>query len=140
MNDLDPHQVYVGYSITTPDVPGESTFDAIGYDVWLRDVWKSPAFASGLSVAAVAGDEVAALTMASVDVNRLWTDMTGTVPAHRGRGLAKLVKAETLRRSAEAGVTAAFTANDELNQPMLTVNAWLGYRRVATHTGLLRTL
>ena len=139
MNDLDPHQVYIGYSLTTRDVPGDSTFDAIGYDVWLRDVWQSPAFASGLSVAAVAGDEVAALTMASVDVDRLWTDMTGTVPAYRGRGLAKLVKAETLRRSAEAGVSAAFTANDELNQPMLTVNAWLGYRRLATHTGLPRT-
>jgi hypothetical protein len=49
------------------------------------------------------------------------------------------VKSETLRRSAETGVTAAFTANDDLNQPMPTVNAWLGYRRLATHTGLLRT-
>jgi len=85
MNDLNPHQVYVGYSITTLDVPGESTFDAIGYDVWLRDVWQSSAFASGLSVAALAGDEVAALTMAAVDVDRLWTDMRG-VPAHRGPG------------------------------------------------------
>ncbi len=39
-----------------------------------------------------------------------------------------------------AGVSTAYTAMDDRNGPMLAVNAWLGYRRVATEVGLSRTL
>jgi len=66
--------------------------------------------------------------------------MTGTIPAHRGRGLAKLVKSVALRRAAQAGVSGAFTSNDDENGPMLAVNNWLGYRRVQTQFGLLPSL
>jgi hypothetical protein len=50
------------------------------------------------------------------------------------------VKCAALRRAAEAGVTGAFTANYDGNEPMLAVNNWLGYRRTATHSVLVCNL
>ena len=52
-------------------------------------------------------------------------------------GLAKLVKSAALHRAADAGVQGAYTANYDGNTPMLAVNAWLGYDRVATHAVLI---
>jgi RimJ/RimL family protein N-acetyltransferase len=59
------------------------------------------------------------------------------MPQYRGRGLAKLVKAAALHRAAAAGVEGAYTANYDGNTPMLAVNDWLGYHRIATHAVLI---
>jgi GNAT superfamily N-acetyltransferase len=60
-----------------------------------------------------------------------------TVPQHRGRGLARLVKLAALHRAAERGITTAYTGNDEANAP---VNTRLGYRQVATQWSCVRDL
>jgi GNAT superfamily N-acetyltransferase len=140
MDQLDPRQAYAADSIASLDEPGDSPLDAIAYDDWLEEVWNSPALDKSLSIAAVAGDEVACFTAVETDRERAWSGMTGTIPAYRGRGLAKLVKSVALRRCAEAGITAAYTSNDDENGPMLAINNWLGYRRVQTELGLLRPL
>lgn len=140
MDQVDARQAYEADSIATLDEPSDSPMDSIDYDDWLRVVWEAPALSKALSVAAMVGDEVVSFTGVETDGDRAWSAMTGTIPAHRGRGLAKLVKSVALRRAAEAGVTGAFTSNDDENEPMLAVNTWLGYRRVATKIGMLRTL
>jgi GNAT superfamily N-acetyltransferase len=140
IDELDPRQAYTADAIATLDEPSDSPADSIEYDDWVREVWDSPALDKSLSVAAMAGDEVACFTAIETDGDRAWSGMTGTIPAHRRRGLAKLVKSVALRRAAEAGVTGAFTSNDDENGPMLAVNNWLGYRRVQTQVGLLRSL
>lgn len=140
IDELDPRQVYTADTVASLDEPGDSPLDAIEYDDWLREIWESPAQDKALGTAVVIGDEVACFTAVEVDGDRVWSGMTGTIPAYRGRGLAKLVKSVALRRAAAAGVTGAFTSNDDENGPMLAVNNWLGYRRVRTQTGLLRTL
>ncbi|ADB31305.1 GCN5-related N-acetyltransferase [Kribbella flavida DSM 17836] len=139
-DEVEPRQAYTADTIASLDEPGDSPLDAIDYDEWLREIWQGPALDKALSVAAMAGDEMVAFTAVETDGDRAWAGMTGTVPAYRGRGLAKLVKSVALRRAAAAGVTGAFTSNDDENGPMLAVNNWLGYRRVETQTGLLRTL
>jgi RimJ/RimL family protein N-acetyltransferase len=58
----------------------------------------------------------------------IWSNLTGTIPAYRGRGLAKVVKSAALTRSREAGFVTAYTGNDSNNVPMLAVNRWLGYQ------------
>jgi GNAT superfamily N-acetyltransferase len=58
--------------------------------------------------------------------------MTGTLRAYRGRGLAKLVKNDSLHRARAAGYTHAFTGNDADNRPMLAINKWFGYEIGAT--------
>ncbi|TDD28486.1 GNAT family N-acetyltransferase [Kribbella turkmenica] len=140
MDELDPRQAYAADSIASLDEPGDSPLDAIAYGVWLEQVWNAPGLDKVLGVAAVAGDEVACFTAIETDGDRAWSGMTGTIPAYRGRGLAKLVKSVALRRCAAAGITSAYTSNDDGNGPMLAVNNWLGYRRVQTELSLLRPL
>ena len=139
MDEVDPRQAYTADTIASLDEPGDSPVDAIDYDEWLKDVWDSPALDKSLSVVALAGDEIAAFTDVETAGDRAWSGMTGTIPGYRGRGLAKLVKSVALRRCASAGITGAYTSNDDENGAMLAVNNWLGYRRVQTETGLLRT-
>lgn len=140
MGQVDPRQAYTADSVASLDEPGDSPLDSISYDDWLEEVWHGPGLDKSLSVAAMAGDEMVCFTVVETDGDRAWSGMTGTIPAYRGRGLAKLVKAVALRRCAAAGITSAYTSNDDENGPMLAVNNWLGYRRVQTELGLLRPL
>jgi GNAT superfamily N-acetyltransferase len=140
LDQVDPRQAYTADAIASLDEPSDSPLDAVEYDQWLEEIWQGPALDKTLSVAAMAGDEMAAFTVVETDGDRAWSGMTGTIPAYRGRGLAKLVKSVALRRAAAAGITAAYTSNDDENGPMLAVNNWLGYQRVQTELALLRTL
>ena len=140
LDTLEPRQIYLADTIAGLDEPGDSPMDAVSYDNWLEEIWNSPALDKALSVAALAGDEVAGFAAIERDGDRAWSGMTGTIPQYRGRGLAKLVKSVALRRCAQAGVVGAFTSNDDANAPMLAVNNWLGYRRIETQTSFLRTL
>ena len=104
-------------------------------------MWESPALDKSLSVAAMAGDEVAASRAIETDGDRAWSAMTGIdpgVPRPRAGEAGEVGRAAALRPT--AGIIGAFTSNDDENGPMLAVNNWLGYRRVETQTGLLRTL
>jgi mycothiol synthase len=63
-----------------------------------------------------------------------WTEETATVGAHRGKGIATWVKAESLRVLAEQrpDATVVATGNDTTNGAMLAVNRRLGFRIVNT--------
>ncbi|TDC31168.1 GNAT family N-acetyltransferase [Kribbella albertanoniae] len=140
MDQVDPRQAFAADAAASLDEPSDAPMDAVDYDDWFNETWTAPALDKSLSVAAVAGDEVVCFTAVETASDRAWSGMTGTIPAYRGRGLAKLVKSVALRRCAAAGITSAYTSNDDVNGPMLAINNWLGYRRVATEYGLMRTL
>jgi GNAT superfamily N-acetyltransferase len=139
-DQVTARQAYEADAIASRDEPGDSPIDAVDFDEWVREIWQAPGLNKSLSVAAMAGDEMVSFHAVETAGDRAWAGMTGTLPAYRGRGLAKLVKSVALRRAAAAGITGAFTSNDDENGPMLAVNNWLGYRRVETQTGLLRPL
>jgi RimJ/RimL family protein N-acetyltransferase len=65
---------------------------------------------------------------------------TGTRRAYRGRGLAKIAKSTAFRAARDAGFTAGFTGNDEVNKPMLAINDWLGYRPIGSERSAVKTL
>jgi predicted GNAT family acetyltransferase len=69
-----------------------------------------------------------------------FTDDTGTVAEHRGQGLARAVKLESLRllRADHPEVELVATFNDEENEAMLGINRSLGFR--ATSVGTTATL
>ncbi|MEU8221335.1 GNAT family N-acetyltransferase [Kribbella sp. NPDC048915] len=140
LDAVDPRAVYTADVVVTADEPSDTPLDAVEYDQWLDEIWNSPSLDRSLSIAAAAGDTIVAFSMVETDQDRMWSGMTGTLPAYRGRGLAKVVKSAALRRAATAGITAAYTSNDDENGPMLAVNSWLGYRRVQTELGLLKSL
>jgi RimJ/RimL family protein N-acetyltransferase len=129
----DVRPLYEADTECVEDEPGDVTAGRVPLPDWLKLTWRRPEFDPVLSSVAVVHGEVAAYTEAHTDgVSRYWSGMTGTRRAFRGRGLATLVKADSLRRAHAAGLTHAFTGNDAENAPMLAVNRRLGYTLAAT--------
>jgi GNAT superfamily N-acetyltransferase len=132
LRETTPEALYAADVTAATDEPGDVPSQPPSFSTWRYDIWDNPDLDHGLSTAAVLDGEIVSFSLLTRDGARVWSDMTATVPARRGRGLASLVKTEALRRAAAAGVTVAFTSNDESNAPMLAVNTRLGYRPVAT--------
>jgi GNAT superfamily N-acetyltransferase len=129
--ELDPRDVWAAYQAVADDDPsGLSTVPP--YDEWLAVEWEHPDHALDLGIAVLdtADETLASFVSTSADRERgaVWSNLTGTRPAYRGKGLAKVVKSHALARCRAAGMTEALTGNDARNLPMLAVNAWLGYR------------
>ncbi|MGW4564311.1 N-acetyltransferase family protein [Streptomyces sp. NPDC004561] len=137
----DPRPLFELDAETMRDEPGDVDIDYTDYDAWLEQYWKHPLLDHELTVAACVDGRPVAFTVAHTDGGtRYSTAMTGTVRAHRGRGLAKLVKTHSLHRARAAGLTEAFTGNDAGNDPMIAVNKWLGYEICATEVRHVREL
>ncbi|WP_427895963.1 GNAT family N-acetyltransferase [Kribbella sp. GL6] len=137
LTDVEPKALYAADVVAQRTKPGDAKISARPYDEWRAAVWESADTVLDLSVAALYRDEIVAFTMGLGDHTMIWSKMTSTLPQYRGRGLAKLVKAAALQRAATAGVQGAYTANYDGNTPMLAVNEWLGYHRIATHAVLI---
>jgi len=126
----DPEPIWALDLIVSRDIPNNGPLEALTLEDWVREYWRSPTVEDDASLAAVVDDTIVAVTFISVDrpSGRAQNALTGTLPAHRGRGLAGLLKSHSLHRAAALGATVALTDNDEANAPMLAVNARLGYR------------
>jgi GNAT superfamily N-acetyltransferase len=139
--EIGPEALYPLGAAASLDEPGDITADAVTYEAWLADTWQSPKNDYDASTVVLVDGVPAAYTQVEVDgAHRMWSGGTGTLPEHRGKGLAKIAKSIALRRAAQAGITAAFTGNDEANQPMLAINEWLGYQPCATEWDYVKVL
>jgi mycothiol synthase len=140
--EVAPEAIWHVDATASRDVPGDATWDDMPFDDWTREFWDNPVLDRDASVVAVVAGEVVAITMIRVDTatGRAENDITGTLPDYRGRGLALLVKHESLRRVAAKGVTSVFTENDETNAAMLAVNTRLGYRPHSARLSWKRTV
>ncbi|MEU7084617.1 GNAT family N-acetyltransferase [Streptomyces achromogenes] len=137
----DPRPLFELDAETVRDEPGDVDTEFTDYDAWVEEVWHHPLLNRELTVVACADGRPVAFTVAYTDGGtRYSTAMTGTVRAHRGRGLAKLAKAHSLYRARAAGITEAFTGNDTGNGPMLAINNWLGYAFRAREVRYIREL
>ncbi|MGA4842904.1 GNAT family N-acetyltransferase [Streptomyces sp. G45] len=137
----DPRLLFRLDAETTADEPGDVAADLQDYEQWLMDTWNHPMLDRALTVVAVVDGRPAAFTAARTDgAGRYLSGMTGTARAHRGRGLATLVKTASLHRARAAGCTEAFTGNDADNAPMLAVNKRLGYEICDTEVRHVRAL
>ena len=127
--ELEPRQVYdAEVQVRDDDPSGFSGGPA--YEEWVRTQWANPDTRYDLSIAVLDGDQVLSFVTTTADPDRgvIWSNLTGTIPSARGRGLAKVAKSAALARSRDAGFTVASTGNDAANEPMLAVNRWLGYQ------------
>ncbi|MCX4389266.1 GNAT family N-acetyltransferase [Micromonospora peucetia] len=140
LTDLDPRRVYLVNLAAAADEPEDVPADSISYENWYSEVWDNLGLDRAASTVAEAGGELVALSLVKRDGDRMWSDYTGTLPTHRGRGLARLVKTAALHRAAAGGVRVAYTSNDEANAPMLAINVKLGYRPVGSSWSCLRDL
>jgi GNAT superfamily N-acetyltransferase len=128
--DCRPEDVHAVDAEATLDIPFEAPITEIRFDEWLDQAWRHPLLSLDGSFAAAHEGRLVAITMARVDLaaRRALNDMTGTLRAFRGRGLARLVKLAQLEWAAANGITSVVTDNDATNAPMLAVNGRLGYR------------
>ncbi|GIG70215.1 GNAT family N-acetyltransferase [Phytomonospora endophytica] len=129
--DLRP--VYELDGAVSLDVPGDTPFQSMPYEEWLRAIVGIPIFDAEASMVAYDGDLPVSLACVESAGTRMFSGLAGTLAGYRGRGLARVVKAHALRRAAAKGITEAFTNNDASNTAMLAVNTRLGYRE---HTRL----
>jgi GNAT superfamily N-acetyltransferase len=140
VGELAARQLYEADLAATADEPGDVPTGQVSYPAWRHDIWDNPDLDKELSTAVLLDGTVVAFSLAVRDGLRIWSDMTATVPQHRGAGLALLAKTVTLRRAADRGLSAAYTSNDETNAPMLAINRRLGYELVATQFSCLAGL
>ncbi|MDQ0830021.1 GNAT superfamily N-acetyltransferase [Streptomyces achromogenes] len=137
----DPRPLFTLDAETNSDEPGDIAIEFTDYEAWIAEYWKHPHLDRELTSVAVADGRPVAFSVAHTDgAARYGTGMTGTVRDHRGRGLAKLVKNDSLHRARAAGYTQAHTSNDSDNGPMLAVNRWFGYEIRATEVRYVREL
>jgi GNAT superfamily N-acetyltransferase len=134
-----PRELHAVYATTSADVPGEFTVDDLRYDEWVRECLRDPDLSAEGSIVVVAGERLVALSFLVADgAGRAASDMTGTLPEFRRRGLARLAKLGTIRWAAENGIERMVTGNDEDNAGMLALNRSLGYKPIADRTFYLR--
>jgi RimJ/RimL family protein N-acetyltransferase len=130
MSELAPEAAYEAIMEPALDEPGPVTHDAIALDDFLRD-WNEPE--SDLeSSTAVLDDEgtVVAFAFLYAVGDRAQHGFTGTIRAHRGRGLATAAKRRALRTAAARGVTRVTTSNAEENAAMRGINRGLGFEPI----------
>ncbi|MEU5681190.1 GNAT family N-acetyltransferase [Streptomyces rochei] len=136
----DPRPLFALDAETLADEPSDVDVEFTDYEAWLAETWRHPLLNRELTTVAVVDGRPAAFSVAYTDGTRYSTAMTGTARAHRGRGLAKLTKTDSLRRARAAGYTEALTGNDTDNGPMLAINKWLGYAICGTEVRHVREL
>ncbi|MDI6105202.1 GNAT family N-acetyltransferase [Actinoplanes sp. NEAU-A12] len=140
LSEVDEATFYEADMAAATDEPGDAAPQPMPYESWRRDVWENPDLDFDASTVAVMGTKIASFSLVLRDGDRVWSEITATVPQYRGRGLALLVKTAALHRAAAVGAKVAYTSNDESNLPMLAVNVRLGYRPVATQFSCTATL
>ncbi|MFI6336421.1 GNAT family N-acetyltransferase [Streptomyces sp. NPDC050535] len=137
----DPRPLFDLDAETMADEPSDVAQEFTDFEAWLRETWNHPLFSAELTSVAVVDGRPAAFSLARTNGGTSYsTMMTGTARAHRGRGLAKLAKTDSLHRARAAGFTEAFTGNDSGNGPMIAINRWLGYEICATEVRHVREL
>ena len=138
----DPWPIYHVDVTSLLDEPGEARLDTLSYEYWLERYWGHPSLDHDASMVALVDGVAAATTMLHTDwaSGRGQNNGTGTLPEHRGRGLATLAKQASLVRAAQLGCTVVYTGNDMTNAPMLAINRKLGYRPHTTELSWGKTL
>ncbi len=128
-----PERMHELYSATLRDVPAESTFSEVRFEEFLCYRFRDPMLSPDGSVVVVDGDLPVAYAWLTTDGRGVgFNAMTGTVPSHRHRGLAKLAKIVSIRWAGENGIRFLYTSNDRTNVDMLELNRSLGYEEAGT--------
>lgn len=113
-----------------PDIPGEEDTDVGTFEEWVdRDMGGDSDRPEAVFVA-LEGDEVlgyAKLSFNPESTERAYHDLTGVRRAHRGRGIARALKARQIAWAKEHGYGSLQTSNEVRNEPIRRLNERHGY-------------
>jgi hypothetical protein len=121
------------------DIPRDVPRVPIPYEVWLQ--WVSPPGVLPERMwVGLSGDRPVGTSFLDYGSTPVSTGFTGVLREHRGAGLARALKLETVVQAAELGVEAVETDNDYANAPILHLNEELGYRGIPGQVKLHKRL
>ena len=121
------------------DIPRSAPYVPVSYETWREWIDPSRIPPDRLWVA-VAGDRPVGYSFLDYAATPASTGYTGVVREHRGAGLGRALKLETLAQAIDQGVEVVETDNDSQNAPILHLNKELGYREVPGIVVLTRRL
>lgn len=99
------------------------------YETWLEIVPRSVGFdPAGQILAEVDNGRFVGLAAVGTSGEHAWNAITGVDPAHRGRGIARALKARAASYAQRAGARTLETEMNVANHAMRSVNRALGYR------------
>lgn len=115
---------------TQADIPRSIAFVPDPFELWAE--WMSPPRSTldRIWVGVADGAAVGFSLLSYRPVGIVETGYTGVLREYRGRGLARLLKLETLVQAANFGVEAVETDNDSENAPIIHLNQALGYSEI----------
>jgi len=109
------------------DEPGSSG-EVMRFDDWKRSVGGAHWFAPEGQIVAAVGDEWVGLgAVGELTPGRFYNLFTGVRRPHRGKGIAKALKALGIRYAKAQGGLTLRTHNNAKNEPMLAINRSFGY-------------
>jgi GNAT superfamily N-acetyltransferase len=125
-----PHELFECFAEAGADAPADEPWDRARYDEWRRESLERPDLTFEGSFVIVHEGKPVSLSWLEIDpeTRRASNAFTGTMRAHRRRGLGRLVKSATIRWAHQQGIREIVTSNDLTNAPMLALNDDLGYR------------
>jgi GNAT superfamily N-acetyltransferase len=129
LDDEFLRQVQLMEHETARDLPSaEEQGEPSPFETWREDKLFSPGRTPEMFFVAIHGDQpvgLARLHQRSTKV--LNNGYTGVDRAHRGRGVARLLKLKTIQWAQRQGCEWIYTGNDVENERMLAINIRLGY-------------
>jgi GNAT superfamily N-acetyltransferase len=135
-----PRELHALYLGVLGDVPTDHAVTNLAYEEFVRRTLEDPGLDPDASYVVLDGQRPVSFAWLIVDREgrRAESEMTGTLPEYRRRGLARLAKLATIRWCAERGFERLVTGNDSTNAAMLALNRELGYRPLVTWTYYVR--
>lgn len=126
----------------TQDIPTTVPLYLPPFDEWLRTYLENPGVRKDRFWIARLGKEVVGMSLIEYPPGRgvPATEFTGTSPRHRGRGVARALKYETVAQAIALGATRLRTDNDSQNAPILHLNEEMGYEPMTPYIELHRDL
>jgi mycothiol synthase len=125
--------------VASLDEPRDVPHVPVPYDVWLEWMQPPAVLPERLWVATSAARPVG-LSYLDYRTTPVSTGFTGVLREHRGAGVARALKLETLVQAIELAVDAVETDNDFENAPILHLNQELGYREIVGRLTLHKRL
>jgi GNAT superfamily N-acetyltransferase len=125
-----PREAYALFNEAHLDAPADDEPRELDFEEWTQREWENPLLDFELSAVVLHHERPVSFAWLSVDREgrRAEHELTGTLRAYRGRGLARLAKLAAIRWCRKSGIDTLLTGNDSQNAPMLAINDRLGYR------------